>query len=272
MLHQLALPLLHRRRQSCLSLGAKRTQLHQKTLRPRRQSPTHPPTVLPSAAPGSRGHLRPNPQRERSPPYPFHHSGPSLRTSTTCFTRRCWNLRSIEDLLLERGQGAPHTGPPRRSTRPTVLVSAQWAPAPISKSTKGHLSNDIWIGLPRPTHHYDRKLEPWKSWAFPREKRTQDLGFSWLLLWRYLYCKSPKFLQIWTLKFQSLALILTWSVRTACNLECWEFVGSEYSLSKGVQLFPSIVHFPPVWQMMPVRTLSESMFRDSLFVLFNTYS
>ena len=49
-------------------------------------------------------------------------------------------------MLLERGQSAPHTGP-----RP------QWAPAPVSKATRSHLSHDIWIGLPRPTHHHDRK-------------------------------------------------------------------------------------------------------------------
>ena len=67
-----------------------------------------------------------------------------------------WRRRSIEDLLLERGQGAPHSGPPCRSALPTVPVRAQWAPATTSKTRRGHL-NDILIGFPRPTHHYTRQ-------------------------------------------------------------------------------------------------------------------
>ena len=48
----------------------------------------------------------------------------------------------------ECGQGAPHTGPLRRSTRPIVPARAEWASTPISKATRGYRNNDIWIGLP----------------------------------------------------------------------------------------------------------------------------
>ena len=55
--------------------------------------------------------------------------------------------------LIERGHGAPHTSAPRGLARPTVPVRAEWAPAPTSKATRGHL-NDI---CQRPTHHYEKR-------------------------------------------------------------------------------------------------------------------
>ena len=67
--------------------------------------------------------------------------------------------------------------------------------------------------------------------------------------------QSSKFLQIWTLRLQSLGSILTWSWRIDCNLKFWELIDSEYSLCKGLKLFFSfhessafsVLHDSDIW-------------------------
>ena len=93
-------------------------QLQQKTLRVQRRSLAHPPTVLSSASQETRGAAPRGPSRKpcahepsASPdavePCPVENLPESLLPLLGRSRRR-----SIEDLLLERGSGAPHTGPP----------------------------------------------------------------------------------------------------------------------------------------------------------------
>ena len=53
-------------------------------------------------------------------------------------------------------QGCSTHGPTSPLGSAPVRYWHMWAPTPISKATSGHL-NEIWIGLPRPTHHYTRQ-------------------------------------------------------------------------------------------------------------------
>ena len=49
--------------------------------------------------------------------------------------------RSVNNLLFERSQSTPHSGPPCCSVLPTVPIPAQWAPANTSKTIWGHLDD-----------------------------------------------------------------------------------------------------------------------------------